>query len=242
MNPDDERSNVNRGELSTGFVDQPVTQTGGHRAVNWRKPGFLTAGGLVVALLVAAGYLLKVTQPERQDTAAGGTPITPSATSLLDSSTEDRHYIQLSQNADYVIYGRVLTNLGQTAHTEEIRTSTDKSFSTTKYYNHFLIDVIRSVTAQGVKSEQPSPTGRITIRQWSTSNSPKFTIGESFIAFIRYDTVTGTYYVTGLTAGPVQGKLPVMIKDGLPLPLVRGLHNGPTYTVDHFLQLTARPE
>jgi hypothetical protein len=171
----------------------------------FNKVGLWFGIAAIVFLVVALAYILNVFEAEPGEMAEP--PL------VLPSPHVDQvmHYTELSQVASYIIHGRVQSILSQTK--QEI-TPTGTSTTILVHYNSFLVEVIQSIPARGNKNNYPLPQGIITIRQQVTSHSPKFSVGEAFIAFLKLDLTTGTYYVVGLSGGAREGKLSVTLEQG----------------------------
>lgn len=130
-----------------------------------------------------------------------------------DISGQKARYLALSQAAEYIVYGRVIAELDQTKGAI-FPDPQNPSFVIPTSSSNFLIEVIQSVTARGGKDDQAPLNGKITIRGGRTSHSATFVVGETFVAFLKSDPATQIYYVVGLTAGSLEGKLPVIIRNG----------------------------
>lgn len=170
----------------------------------------------IVVVLMVSLYYFNAFRAESGRAAQEPQPSLSSSPSR--SETTATHYAELSQAAEYVVYGRVSSELDQTrgVFTPD---PNNTSLTVPVIYRNFVIGVIQSADAQGHKDNQLPLGDRITIRQASTTASPRFTPGEVFLAFLKGDPKTGTYFVVSLPATlsrdltPIEGKLPVTIKD-----------------------------
>lgn len=180
----------------------------------------------VTIVVLGAFSLLNAFQTVRTGIARQLQPTRP-----LDKD-QYQHYLALSQAAEYIVYGRVIAELP--GITRNIYPEPNNPSLVIPISRHrFSVDVIRYAVAQGAGDGQALLPNRITLSEGDTTHSARFEIGELFFAFVRKHRDEDTYHVVGLTAGSLEGKFSVVIRNNQPY-LASGI------TVTHLLDITSR--